>query len=148
MTKRLEGKFAKTFGVKFAIAHNNGTATLHSALSAAGVVQGDEVIVPPLTMTSLAVLHAGARPVFADVDDKTFNIDPLAIEIITPRTKAIIPVALYGLVPDMNPIIKTAGKNALHVIEDDAQCFLGGYHGRTVVVSAIWPVLAFRAQNR
>ena len=75
MTKRLEEKFAELFGVKYAISHANGTATMHSALVAAGVGPGDEVIVPPLTMasTSFAVLHANAVPVFADIDADTFN---------------------------------------------------------------------------
>ena len=106
---RLEAAFAEKFACRYAISHANGTATLHSALAAAGVGPGDEVIVPPLTMasTSLAVLHQRAVPVFADVDPGTFLIDPASIrERITPRTKAIIPVALYGLSPDMDPIMR------------------------------------------
>jgi perosamine synthetase len=135
MVSRLETAFADRFGVKNAVAQVNGTATLHSALVAAGVGPGDEVIVPPLTMaaTSLAVLHAGARPVFADVDDETFNIDPASIrERVTPRTRAIMPVALYGLAPDMDAIMAIARENDLMVIEDAAQCFLGYYKGQLV----------------
>ncbi|HWL10727.1 MAG TPA: DegT/DnrJ/EryC1/StrS family aminotransferase, partial [Planctomicrobium sp.] len=132
---RLEKKFAEKFGTRFAISFTNGTATLHAALAAAGVRQGDEVIVPPLTMasTSLAVLHQHATPVFADIDPQTFNIDPSSIVArITPRTRAIIPVALYGLSPDMDAIMAIAKRHNLVVIEDDAQCFLGRYQGRMV----------------
>jgi len=135
MTKRFEEKFAETFGVKYAISHCNGTATLHTALVAADIKPGDEVIVPPLTMasTSFAVLHAGAVPVFADIDADTFNIDPQDVRRkITARTRAIIPVALYGLSPDMDAIMNIAAEHNLTVIEDDAECFLGHYRGRLV----------------
>ena len=95
MTNRLEKTFAQKFGVKYAVAFANGTATLHAGLVAAGVGPGDEVIVPPLTMasTSLAVLHANAIPVFADINPDTFTIDPSDIKKkVTKYTKAIIPV--------------------------------------------------------
>jgi perosamine synthetase len=135
MLRRFEDAFSKRFGVKYSIGHTNGTATLHSALFAVGVRAGDEVIVPPLTMsaTTMAVLHADAIPVFADVVEDTFQIDPKSIEkLITPRTKAIITVALYGLSPEMDEIKKIAKKNNIKVIEDDAQCFLGEYKGKLV----------------
>lgn len=130
---RMEKAFAEKMGTNHAVGFVNGTATLHTALEAAGVGFGDEVIVPPLTMSStcLSVLQANAIPVFADVDEKTFLIDPADIERkITERTKAIIPVALYGLMPDMDAIMAIAKKHNLTVIEDDAQCFLGTYKGR------------------
>jgi perosamine synthetase len=133
MTKKLEEEFAKQFDSKFAISFINGTATMHAALAAAGIGKGDEVIVPPLTMasTSFAVLHSGAIPVFADIDPYTWTIDPKSIEKnITSRSKAIIPVALYGLLPDYDPIMNIAKKNNLFVLEDDAQCFLGYYKGK------------------
>lgn len=133
MTKRLEEAFARLFKVKYAVSFINGTATMHAALAAAGVGPGDEVIVPPLTMasTAFAVLHAGAVPVFADIDPDTWTIDPKFIErCLTPYTKAIIPVAIYGLSPDMDPIMAIAARRSLFVLEDDAQCFLGGYQGR------------------
>ena len=133
MVYRLEQKFASTFGAKYAIAQVNGTTTLHTALVAAGIEPGDEVIVPPLTMmsTCFAVLHAGAIPVFADVHPQTYTIDPEKIKsCITERTKAMITVSLYGLPPDMDPIMEIAGQNRLHVIEDNAQCFLGYYKGK------------------
>ena len=148
MTKRLENAFAEKFGVKYAIAHANGTATLHSALAAAGVGPGDEVIVPPLTMSSTAfsVLHANAIPIFADVDPDTFTIDPNDIrKKITAHTCAIIPVALYGLSPDMDEIMGIANKYNLSVIEDDAQCFLGYYKGK--IVGSIGHMASFSFQS-
>ncbi|MBE6883804.1 MAG: DegT/DnrJ/EryC1/StrS family aminotransferase [Ruminococcaceae bacterium] len=135
MTNRLEAAFAEKFDSKFAIAFCNGTATLHIALEAAGVGAGDEVIVPPLTMssTTFCVIQANATPVFADVDPDTFQISADSIErCITPRTKAIIAVSLYGLAPDFDAINAIAKKYGLTVIEDDAQCFLGKYKGKTV----------------
>ncbi|MDX2345526.1 MAG: DegT/DnrJ/EryC1/StrS family aminotransferase [Legionella sp.] len=135
MMRRLEEAFAKRFGVKYAISHINGTATLHAILEGIGLKPGDEVIVPPLTMsaTTLAVLQANATPVFADVDRETFQISAQSIaERITPKTKAIITVALFGLSPDMDPIMEIAKKHNCYVIEDDAQCFLGEYKNRLV----------------
>jgi perosamine synthetase len=133
MMKRLEDAFSKRFGSKYAISHINGTATMHSILEAIGVGQYDEVIVPPLTMSSTAfvVLQANATPVFADVDPDTFVIDADSIkERITKNTKAIITVALYGLSPDMDKIMAIAKEHNLFVIEDNAQCFLGEYKGK------------------
>jgi perosamine synthetase len=130
---RLELAFAKTFHVPYAIGHCNGTATMHTALAALGVQPCDEVIVPPLTMssTSLAVLHNGSIPVFADVDSQTFNILPEAIEkVITPKTKAIITVALYGLPPNYDAILALCKKHKLALIEDNAECLLGTYKGK------------------
>ena len=129
----LEKAFAAKMGTEYAVNFVNGTATLHAALEAAGVGIGDEVIAPPLTMsaTSIAILHANAIPVFADVDEKTFLISPKSIEEkITERTKAIIVVSLFGLMPDMDAIMDIAKRHNLVVIEDDAQCFLGTYKGR------------------
>lgn len=130
---RLERLFAEKFSVRFAIGHSNGTVTMHTALAALGVSAGDEVIVPPLTMssTSLSVLHNGSIPVFADVDPATFNIDAGSIErVITPKTKAVITVALYGLAPDYENIIKVCRKYGLYLIEDNAECFDGLYKGK------------------
>ncbi len=133
--RRLEEAFAKRFNSTYAISFVNGTATMHAALEAMGIGPGDEVIVPPLTMsaTTFAVLQANATPVFADVDAETFQIDPASIAArITPRTKAIITVALYGLSPDMDPIMALAEQHGLKVIEDNAECFLGEYKGKLV----------------
>ena len=135
MTARLEKRFAEFFGSPFAISFINGTATLHAALAAAGVGPGDEVIVPPLTMasTTFAVLHSGGRPVFADVDPLTWTLDPQSVaDAIGERTRAIIPVALFGLAPDMDPLTSVVRGHGIFVLEDAAQCVLGRYKGRLV----------------
>lgn len=132
-TNNLERQFAAKYGVRYAIAFNSGTSTLHAALEAAGVGPGDEVISPALTviMDTTATLHANAVPVYADVRPDTFCMDPEdVVRKITPRTKAIIPVALYGLAPDMDPIMKLAAKRGLAVIEDNAQAAWSFYKGR------------------
>lgn len=150
MNKRLEAAFAERFGSKYAISFCNGTATLHIALEAAGVGAGDEVIVPPLTMssTTLAVLHAGAIPVYADVDPDTYQISAESIEkVITPRTKAIMPVALLGLSPDFDAINAIAKKHNLVVIEDDAECFLGTYKGKLVGTLGDMASFSFQASK-
>lgn len=128
-THELEQAFAKKFGVKYAIAFNSGTSTLHAALLALGVKPGDEVIVPALgpIMTSAAVIHAGAIPVFADVEEHTFNIDPKDVEKkINVKTKAIIPVHLYGLPCDMDALLAFG----IPIIEDCAQAVLSKYKGK------------------
>lgn len=135
MVTRLETEFAKRFNTKYAIAMVNGTATLHMALEAAGVGLGDEVICPPLTMssTSLAVLQANAIPVFADIDPDTFLITAENIKNkITPKTKAVITVSLYGLSPQMKEIVDLCHENQIIVIEDNAQCFLSEQNGQLV----------------
>lgn len=132
---RLEKRFAQAFGARFAIGHVNGTATLHTALAALGVKPGDEVIVPPLTMSSpaIAVLQNGSIPVFADVERGTFTIDAKAIQrCVTRKTKAVITVSLYGLSPDYDQILAVCRKHKLFLIEDNAQCFLGRYKGKRV----------------
>lgn len=131
--QRLENMFAKRFNKRFGIAHNSGTSALHSCLSAIGVGPGDEVISPALTvmMDAFVTLHQNAVPVFADINPETFNVDPEDIERkITPRTKAIIVVDLYGLPADMDPVMKIAKEQNIPVIEDCAQCYLGEYKGR------------------
>ncbi|PSO52763.1 MAG: histidine kinase [Cyanobacteria bacterium QH_8_48_120] len=132
-TQSLEQQFVERFGINYAIAHNSGTSGLHTCLRAAGVGPGDEVISPALTvvMNSFATLYQGAVPVFADIDPDTFNINPEDLrKRITPRTKAIMPVSLYGLPPDMDAIMEIAAEHNLTVIEDNAQCLLGTYKGR------------------
>jgi perosamine synthetase len=148
MTTRLERAFAERFNTRYAISFINGTATMHAALAAAGVGPGDEVIVPPLTMasTALVVLQAGATPVFADIDPQTWTLDPQAVAArITPRTKAMIPVAIYGLAPDMDGLMALAAQHKLFVLEDDAQCFLGYYQGR--IVGSIGHAASFSFQS-
>ena len=123
-----EKEFAKRFNMNYAIATNSGTATLHAALEAVGVLPGDEVIVPPLSvvMSTTSVLHANAIPVYADVDLQTFNLDPEdVLKKITKKTKAIVPVAIYGLPANLCELRKIADKNNIALIEDNAQCVLG-----------------------
>lgn len=135
MIKRFELAFAEKFGVGFAISHNSGSGTMLSCLLAAGVGPGDEVIVPTCTMaaTAFVVLQCGAVPVFADSDPDTFTIDPVDVRRkISAFTKAIIPVSIFGLAPDFDPLLSLARAHNLTVIEDDAQCLLATYRGRLV----------------
>ena len=129
----LEETFADKFQSEYAVTFNSGTSTLHAALLAVGVEPGDEVLSPALTviMDTTATVHASAIPVYVDIDPKTFNMDPADLERkITPKSKAIIVVALYGQPCDMDPIMAIAKKHNLPVIEDNAQCFLGEYKGK------------------
>jgi dTDP-4-amino-4,6-dideoxygalactose transaminase len=128
-----EKKFAQWQGSKYAVSVSSGTAALHVALSALGIGPGDEVIVPSYTFiaTSFAVVQAGAIPRFADVniDDHCISIES-AEKLLNKRTKAIIPVHLYGNVCDMDKINAFARKYNLYVIEDNAEAFGGAYKGR------------------
>jgi len=128
-----EQAFAEWQGSRFAISTSSGTAALHVALSALGIGPGDEVIVPSYTFiaTSFAVVQAGAVPRFADVnrDDHCLSVES-AERLVTPRTKAIIPVHLYGNVCDMDPLMAFAEKHGLVVLEDNAEAFGGSYKGR------------------
>jgi perosamine synthetase len=133
MNTRLERRFAEKIGRRFAITFNSGTTTLHTALWALGVRYGDEVILPPLTVISCmnAVLYCNAIPVFADIDPDTFLLDPADIRRkITSRTKAIIPVHLYGQVCNMTEIMSIAREHNLGVVEDCAQCYIGTHQGK------------------
>jgi dTDP-4-amino-4,6-dideoxygalactose transaminase len=130
-----EQEFAAYCGTAECIALNSGTSALHLALLAAGVGPGDEVITVPFTFVAsvAAVTYAGARPVLVDIDPQSFTMDPAAIEsAITPRTKAILPVHLYGQPADMDPIMEVARRRGLVVIEDAAQAHGAKYKGRPV----------------
>jgi perosamine synthetase len=127
-----EQAFADFCGVRHAVATNNGTTALHLALVGLGVEPGDEVIVPTLTYIASAntVRYCGAAPVFVDSDPVTFNLDPAQVEArITPRTKAIMPVHLYGHPADMDPIRDIARRHGLRVVEDAAEAIGATYHG-------------------
>ena len=129
-----EREFAAYCGTAECIALNSGTSALHLALLAAGVGPGDEVITVPFTFVAsvAAVIYTGARPVLVDIDPRSFTIDPAAIEAaITPRTKAILPVHLYGQTADMDPILEIARRHKLMVIEDAAQAHGAKYKGRS-----------------
>lgn len=122
--RELEERFAAFTGVPHGIATSSGTTALHLALLAYGIGEGDEVITVPYTFIASAtsILYTGARPAFVDVDERTFNIDPDLVEAaITPRTRAIMPVSLYGQVADMPAIAAIAERHGLAVIEDAAQ---------------------------
>ncbi len=139
MNKLLEEAFARKAGVAYAIAFNSGTATLQAGLDAAGVGYGDEVILPPLTVISniATILQQNAIPVFADIDPQTFNIDPASVaEKITSRTKAIMPVSLYGLSCDLDPIMELAQSNQILVINDAAQAHMAQYKGKPIAQAA------------
>lgn len=128
-----ESGFAKYLGLKHGITTTNGTTALHTALLALGIGEGDEVIVPAFSMiaTFFSIMYTGAKPVFVDVEMETYNIDPSLIEEkITKRTKAIMPVHIYGHPCDMDPIIEIAKKHGLYVIEDAAEVHGAEYKGR------------------
>jgi dTDP-4-amino-4,6-dideoxygalactose transaminase len=128
-----EQEFAAYCGAAECIALNSGTSALHLALLAAGVGPGDEVITVPFTFVAsvAAVTYTGARPVLVDIDPRSFTMDPATIEAaITPRTKAILPVHLYGQSADMAPIMEIAKRHGLVVIEDAAQAHGAKYKGR------------------
>lgn len=131
--ERFESEFAEFCGVKHAMACSNGTVALHLALRALDMGPGDEVIVPALTFvaTANAVVYCGATPVFADVDPKTWNIDPAHVEsLIGKHTKAIIPVHLFGLPADMERIAELASQHGIAVIEDAAEAHGARYRGK------------------
>ena len=130
-----EKAFAAYCGVEHCIGCGNGLDALMLALKALGVGAGDEVIVPSNTFiaTALAVTYTGATPVFVEPDIRTYNIDPSRIEAaITPRTKAVMPVHLYGQPADMDPIKAIAQKHGLYVVEDCAQAHGATYKGRLI----------------
>lgn len=130
-----EKKFAEYSEAKYGIATSSGTTALHTALVAAGVERGDEVITTPFTFaaTSNSILYSDATPVYADIDPKTFNLNPEKIEEkITDKTKAIVPVHLYGQPADMDPILEIAEKHDLKVIEDAAQAHGSTYKGKKI----------------
>ncbi len=133
--KELEERIAEYYNVRHAIGVASGTDALHLALLSAGIKEGDEVITTPFTFfaTVEAIIYCGAKPVFVDIEPDTFNIDPEKIEpAITPATKAILPVHLYGHPADMRRIMEIAGKYNLIVIEDCAQAFGASINGRKV----------------
>lgn len=133
--QQFEEAFAKFCGVKCALSCCNGTASLHLALLALGVGPGDEVIVPTLTFvaTANAVSYCGATPVFVDSEIETWNMDTSLLEdLITPRTKGIVVVHIYGHPVDMDPVLAVARKHGLFVIEDAAEAHGAEYKGRKV----------------
>lgn len=133
VAKRFEEQFATWCHLKHCVSVNTGTSALHLALRCLDVGPGDEVITVPMTFiaTAWAVYYVGARPVFVDIDPERRTMDPALLEkAITKRTKAIIPVHLYGQMADMEPILAIAKKHGIPVIEDAAQAHGATYNGR------------------
>jgi len=132
---QFEKEFAKFCEAKHCIGFNNGTSALHVAMRLLDIGPGDEVITTPYTFiaTSWAISYTGARPVFVDIDENTFNLDPSLVErAITPRTRALLPVHLYGHPADLDPLLTICRKRNLPLIEDAAQAHGGRYRGRLV----------------
>lgn len=142
--EQFEKEFAKFIGVKHAISVNTGTAALHIALLSAGIGEGDEVIVPAFTMAAswMAVMHTGATPIFVDVESDIYTIDPKLIEAaITDKTKAIMPVHIYGHPADMDGVMDIAKEHNLIVIEDAAEAHGATYKGK--ITGSIGDINAF-----
>ena len=132
---QFEKDFARFIGAEHCVGVNSGTSALHIALLLLGVKPGDEVITTPFTFvaTSWAISYVGASPVYVDIDDATFNLDPKLIErAITPRTKVVMPVHLYGHPFDVDAILGICRKHKLPLVEDAAQAHGAKYKGKTV----------------
>ena len=132
---RFEGDFAKFIGSRFCIGFNSGTSALHVAMRLLDIGPGDEVITTPFTFiaTSWAIAYVGAKPVYVDIDERTMNMDPALLErAITPRTKAIMPVHLYGHPFDLDPILEISKRRGIPLVEDAAQAHGARYKGRPV----------------
>lgn len=145
-SEEFEKSVAAYVGAKYAVAFTNGTAALHGACYAAGIGEGDEVITTPITFaaTSNAVLYCGGTPVFADIDERTYNIDPNEIKKkITSKTKAIMPVDFTGQPVDLDEILKIADEHNLVVIEDGAHSLGATYKGRKVGSQAHMTMFSF-----
>lgn len=132
---QFEKDFARFCGAKHCVGFNSGTSALHVALLLLNVGPGDEVITTPYTFiaTSWAISYVGARPVFVDVEDATFNLNPKLVErAITPRTRAVMPVHLYGHPADLDPLLEMCRKHKLPLVEDACQAHAAQYRGKTV----------------
>lgn len=130
-----ESEFAAYCGTRACVGVNTGTSAIHLALLALGIGPGDEVITVPFTFvaTAAAIRYTGARPVFVDVDPSTLTMDPAQLErVLTPRTRAIVPVHLYGRPAEMDPILAFASNHGLRVVEDACQAHGAEYRGRRV----------------
>jgi len=148
--KALEDEWARYCGVRHALTTNSGTAALHTAVAAGGIGTGDQVITTAFTFlaTALAVLQNNAVPVFADIDPRTYNLDPDKIEErITARTRAIIPVHIHGCPADMDRILAIARKHRLLVIEDAAQAHGSTYKGKKVGGIGDMGIFSFQASK-
>jgi dTDP-4-amino-4,6-dideoxygalactose transaminase len=141
-----ERELASACGVKHAVGVSSGTSAISVGLQALGIGAGDDVIVPAFTYfaTASAVIHSGARPVFADVEPVRYGLDPERLEAaITPKTKAILPVHLYGLACDLAPLVEVASRRGLAVLEDAAQAIGATDQGKPVGVTTAGATLSF-----
>lgn len=132
---QFEKDFSAFLGAQHCVGFNSGTSALHVAMRLLGVGPGDEVITTPFTFvaTSWVISYVGAKPVYVDIDDATFNLDPKLVErAITPRTKAIMPVHLYGHPFEVDPILAICRKHTLPLVEDAAQAHGAKYRGKTI----------------
>lgn len=144
--REFEFQFAKKIGTKYACAVSSGTAGLHLAMISGGIGAGDEVITSPFSFISSAncILYVGAKPVFVDIDSKTYNIDPDKIEKkITRRTKAILVVHIFGQAAAMDPILRIARKHGLKIIEDACESVCAEYKGKNAGTFGECAVFAF-----
>ncbi len=148
MNNRFEAAFAEAIGARYAVTFNSGTSTLHAALDAVGVGYGDEVITAPLTVISNldVILAQNAIPIFADIDPETFNIDVDDVAAkITERTKAIMPISLYGLSCDLDPLMALGRKHGIPVINDAAEAVGTLYKGRPI--AQIAEITSYSTEN-
>lgn len=143
---QFEKDFAQYCGAEHCVAFNSGTSALHVAMLLLNVGRGDEVITTPYTFvaTSWAISYVGATPVYVDIDDATFNLNPALVErAITPRTKAILPVHLYGHPADLDPLLELSRRHKLPLVEDAAQAHGAVYHGRKVGTAGVMSCFSF-----
>jgi perosamine synthetase len=143
---QFENNFAELIGTKYACGVNSGTSGLHLSMIALSIGMGDEVITTPFSFIASAncLLYVGAKPVFVDIDSDTYNIDPKKIEeAITPKTKAILVVHIFGQSADMDPIIEIAKKHNLLIIEDACESICAKYNGKNVGTFGVASVFAF-----
>lgn len=143
---QFEKDFARFCGAKHCLGFNSGTSALHVAMKLLNIGEGDEVVTTPLTFvaTSWAISYVGAKPVFVDIDDATFNMDPALVEkAITGRTKAILPVHLYGQPFDMDRILEISRRHNVPMIEDACQAHGAKYKGRVVGTSGVISCFSF-----
>lgn len=141
-----EKEFAKFIGAEHCVGFNSGTSALHVAMLLLGIGPGDEVITTPFTFvaTSWAISYVGAKPVYVDIDDATFNLDPKRVEAaVTPRTKAFLPVHLYGQACDLDPFLEIARKHKLPLVEDACQAHGAKYKGKTVGTFGVTSCFSF-----
>lgn len=150
MVHRLETSFAEQLGVGHAVAVNNGTTALIAALQVLELAPGDEVITSPFTFgaTLNAILIAGATARFADISEVDFAVDPLRVaEQVGERTRALLPVHLYGQTADMDPLLRLAGEHGLHIVEDAAQAHGATYRGRAAGTFGIGAFSFYATKN-